>query len=715
MSIPKEIKRISSFSDQELHDYFNTQPLKSLHAMRTYTRDIYDNTDKPTGLTDWQYDMLADTLQRRDPDYVIPVGSKVRSGENRTKLPYWLGSMDKIKMDPEFQDMTLPEMRNILAEEEKGLSKIEDDEDGEETRETESRIEKIKQQISQLRFLQKWVVNNEGPYLMEDKLDGVSCLLTHKDGRIRLYTRGDGIIGANISYLAPYFDTIPKDLTEEINVRGELIMPTDVFKKKWASKYANPRNLVAGRTGAKTIKKGIRDIKFVAYEIVGKREMPKPSEQFRRLKDLGFTVVRHEPVKSITLSLLAKTLLAWKKSSPYEIDGVIVQPDRPYTRNTTGNPSYAFAFKMRIGDNLVDAKVVRVLWGLSKWSLLKPRVEFEPVQLMGTTVTYASGKYAKFIYKNKIGPGAILKLTKGGETIPDIIGIVKSAREPDMPKPPCEWKWNESKVDIIGLKNCGEICVKILLNFLQRMSFKGFGPKRVQRLYGGGVNSILRILTVTNQELREVGFGKKTSDILLTSVKHNLNAGMSLSKLLGASGVLGQHMGSKKIDLLLQTYPNILTEQKDMTEKELYRKVSIIPGFGSVLATTTAKNLRWAARFALAMSYLTVFTTKKKAEGGPLKGYTVIITGTLPNHTREEATALIEAAGGELAKDVRKPKAGLKQIVVVAPDPGKRKIKAAEKYGLKKHTPEEFFKMLKVDAPPTPQKPLPKRPPDYWR
>lgn len=514
MSIPKEIKKISRLSEQDLQAYFNTETLETLHAMRAYARDIYDNTDMPTGLYDWQYDMLVDTLQRRDPDYVMPVGSKIRTGENRVKLPYWLGSMDKIKMDPEFQDMNMSDLVDMLAQEEKSLSKlkaqvVKSEEDDEEVVETESRIERIKQQISQLRFLDKWMSLNKGPYLLEDKLDGVSCLMTYKYGKIKLYTRGDGVIGADISGLAQYFDTIPKNLTEEINVRGELIIPREVFKKKWAGKYANPRNLVAGRVGAKTVKKGIRDIKFIAYEIVGKGTMTPPSQQFSHLQKLGFTVVRHERVKAISLDLLAKTFVEWKKTSPYEIDGVIIQPDRPYTRNKSGNPSYAFAFKMRVGDNLVDAKVVKVLWGLSKRSLLKPRVQFEPVQLMGSTVTYASGKHAKFIFKNKIGPGAIVKLTKAGETIPDIIGIVKSAHKPDLPKPPCVWKWNETKVDIIGIKNCGELCIKLILGFLQKLRFKGFGPKRVQRLYGGGLNSILRILTATSEQFREIGFGER--------------------------------------------------------------------------------------------------------------------------------------------------------------------------------------------------------------
>ena len=699
MSIPKEIAKISGFSEEALQHYFNTQPLKSLHAMRAYARDIYDNTDKSTGLTDWQYDMLADTLKRRDPDYVMPVGSKVRAGKNRVKLPHWMGSMNKIKTEPEFQDMTESQMKGMLAQEKKEFSKLkkagvttEEDEEG--IRGVETRIDKIDDQISQLRTLKKWKKMNKGPYLLEDKLDGVSCLLTYKDGKMKLYTRGDGIVGANISYLAPYFDTIPKNLTEEINVRGELIMPKDVFKKKWAKKYANPRNLVAGRTGAKTIKEGIRDIKFVAYEIVGEGRMSKPSKQFSHLKELGFTVVRHERVESISFDLLANTLVKWTGTSPYEIDGIIIQSDHPYVRNESGNPSYAIAFKMRVGDNLVDTTVVRVIWRLTKTGVLAPRVQFEPVHLKGSTITFATGIHAKYIYRNKIGPGAIVKLTKRNEVIPKILGVIKSAKEADFPKPPCVWEWDKNRVNIVGIENCGELCVRLIESFLQKLGFKGFGPKRVEQMYEGGLDSILRVMTATYEQFREAGFGEKTSENLLENIRETLTKGMSLAKVLGASDVLGNGMGSKNVATLLTAYPNILTEQKDMTYEQLYAKVLKVRGFGMILSAEVAKNLPWAAKFAQAMSYLTTYVTKEKVEGGPLKGYTVIITGTLPGYSRKQAQALVEAAGGAFAENVKKPTDGLRQIVVVAPNPGEKKVKAAEKYGLKKHTPEEFFKIL---------------------
>ena len=124
--------------------------------------DIYYNTDKSSGFVDWQYDMLKETLENRDPDYVVPVGAKIRKGENRVKLPYWLGSMDKMKMEPQFHDISLSEMREILSDEKNKKVHVKDDE----LRNVKSRIKKIQHHISQLQFLDKWLIINKAPYLI---------------------------------------------------------------------------------------------------------------------------------------------------------------------------------------------------------------------------------------------------------------------------------------------------------------------------------------------------------------------------------------------------------------------------------------------------------------------------------------------------------------------------------------------------------------------
>jgi len=699
MSIPEKIKKITKFSDDKLRIYFNTAPLKELHSLKLYADDIYYNTPDSSGFSDWQYDILKDTLDRRDPDYVVPVGAKIRAGANRVKLPYWLGSMDKMKMEPEFQNVPLPKMKSILVEELEKKKMIEQDGSPKELRKVKARISDIEQQIGQLRFLKKWIRKNKGPYVIEDKLDGVSCLFTNKNGKIRLYTRGDGMVGANISYLAQYFDTIPSDLKEDIAVRGELIMPNAIFEEKYAKDYANPRNLVAGRTGAKTIKKGIRDIRFIAYEIVGNGVMPKPSDQFKQLKKLGFTVVNHDTIKKVTASYLAKIIVEWKVKSPYEIDGLIVQMDKPYERNTKGNPSYAFAFKMRMGDNIVDVTVTEVEWNLSKWGKIKPTVLYEPKRLKGSTVSRATGVHARFIWDNRIGPGARVRITKKGDIIPNILAVVESASAAQMPAPPCEWKWNKTKVDILATNDdCGQICTKIMHSFLKENGFKQLGPRTVEMMYEAGIDSILRILIVNKQQLLDAGFGEGQAKAITSSIGRTLKKGMNLAKMLGTSGVLGHGIGRTKSASLLRKYPNILQEQGTMSRSELTQRIMSIDGFAALSAELAAKNLPWAAKFSQVMGMLTTFNPLSSS-GGPLKGYTVVISGTLPGYSREQAKIAVEKAGGNTAGSVKKPKSGLKQIVVIVGPSTTKKAKDAKKYRIKTYNADEFFKMLEEGPP----------------
>ncbi len=205
---------INKFSDEELELYFMKANLKELHELKLKLDDMYYNTNEASFLDDWQYDILKETLQKRDPDYVVPIGAKIRMGDNRVELPYPLFSMDKMK----------PEDVKEIA---------------------------------------RWLIKNKSDeYVFEDKLDGVSALLRYdENGKISMYTRGDGEVGADISYMVQYFSSVPKSVDgRNLNVRGELIMRNSVFEDKYSENYANPRNLVAGRVGAKTVREGIADI-----------------------------------------------------------------------------------------------------------------------------------------------------------------------------------------------------------------------------------------------------------------------------------------------------------------------------------------------------------------------------------------------------------------------------------------------------------------------
>jgi DNA ligase (NAD+) len=630
-----KIKKISEYSDIDLQHYFDTEDLDELHQIKLYSDDKYYNTGKSSGFEDYQYDNLKETLQKRDPDYVVPIGVRIREGENRVKIPYWLGSMDKFKPEDE-------------------------------------------------RDIDRWIVENQASeYIVEDKLDGVSCLMIVNNGKTKLYTRGDGVVGADISYLAQYFKTIPKKLQNiNIAIRGELIMKKDTFETKYSSDYANPRNMVAGRLGGKTIRKGLGDIDFIAYEIVDESEMPKPSEQLEYLSSLGFSVVKTEIIDSITIEKLMEMFVIFRKQSPFEIDGVIIQSNIPYERNTSGNPDYAFAFKMRMSSNLVDTVVEEVEWNVSKWGALKPRVKINPVSLGGVTITYTTGFNGKYIQDNKIGPGAVIKITRSGDVIPYIVEVLSEAFEPSMPEIP--YKWNESGVDIFAEDNPEIMCIKLISSFFNKLGIKHISEATVSKMYEGGFNSLLKIISASKDELATIkSFGNKSVERVYNNI-HNGLQNVSKSLVLGSSGVFGYGIGIRKITILMDAIPNILVIYKNLSSEELYDMVILIEGFSVKTAIKIVKNIRWAD---ILIQKLLPFATFKSIEkiSDSLKGMKFIFS-SYRNKSLEQD---IIKRGGKITTSVSSQSSGV--IVLSKQCKASGKVKKAMDLGIQVYTEEDFI------------------------
>jgi NAD-dependent DNA ligase len=628
------IEKISNYSEEELQEYFNKEKLSILHEIKLYVDDMYHNQGKETGFKDYQYDMLKETLQIRDPNYIVPIGAKIREGQNRVKLPFWLGSMDKFK----------PEDKKEI---------------------------------------EKWMIKNKSSeYIIEDKLDGVSCLVIINKGKIKLYTRGDGIIGADISYLSQYFDSIPKDLNIDINIRGELIMPIDIFNKKYSNEYANPRNMVAGRIGAKKIKEGLKDIKFIAYEIVGNELMNKPTEQLKYLNSLGFTTVRYEIINNITIDNLIEILLKFKKNNIFEIDGIIIQPNNKYIRNIDGNPDYAFAFKMRLNENIVETKVVDVIWNVSKWGLLKPRIEVKPVNLGGVKITYTTGFNAKYIYNNNIGEGTIIKVTRSGDVIPYIVEVIKEAKEPDMPI--INWEWNKTGVDIITNEMDNLMCIKLLHSFFEKLNIKQLGEKRIGKLYIGGLDTLLKIIGATETEMCNIeGIGNKVGKTIYQNIRKNME-NLYIPDVLGASGIFGFGMGKKRISKLFDDIPNILDLSTKITKKELYNKIIQIEGFSDITTKNIVDNISWANKFIDEFSNFATFKQKVIINNN-MNGLKIIFSGFRDVQLSEK---VIER-GGKIVTSISKNT----NILVVSNKSGKEtdKVKKAKEFNIEILDKEEFI------------------------
>ena len=290
-------------------------------------------------MTDNEYDIVKDYIKEKFPlnKTILDVGAPVE--KNKVILPYYMASMDKIKPDTS--------------------------------------------------ALTSWMKKYKGPYLLSCKLDGVSGLYTTETNVPKLYTRGDGKIGQDISHLIPYL-RLPK--TSGLVIRGEFIIPKSIFVTKYKTKFANPRNMVAGIINNKTInesfKNTINDVHFVAYELI--KPIKPPSDQLYFLSTMNIENVLYKKEFVLTNELLSSTLIEWRENYMYEMDGVIVTNDNVYERKDS-NPSYAFAFKMVLSDQVAEAKVVDVLWTASKDGYLKPRVQIEPIQLGGFVLNMRLG------------------------------------------------------------------------------------------------------------------------------------------------------------------------------------------------------------------------------------------------------------------------------------------------------------------------------------
>lgn len=523
------LKQKSDETDKNIQE-FKTNGMSFLETLNQTDLDhmivklnhVYYNT-KQSLLTDNEYDIVKEYIMKKYPDdkAIQAIGAPISGepGKSKATLPYEMWSMDKIKPDS-----------------------------GE---------------------LVKWTSKFKGPYALSWKLDGISGLYANN----KLYTRGDGKIGQDISHLIPVLN-LPKTLDGMV-VRGEFILNKNVFKSKYADRFANPRNMVSGIINAKATSgatgDAAKDLHFVAYECIVPHV--KPSEQFQILKDAGFEVVDNKSLASINNEMLSEYLVENRDNPEYEIDGIIVADDAVYPRNS-GNPEHAFAFKMVLSDQKAEAKVVDVLWEASKDGLLKPRVRIEPVKIGGVTIQYITGNNAKHIKDNMIGIGAIVELIRSGDVIPKITKVIVPASQPKLPNE--QYTWTETSVDIKveNMETNATVLEKNITAFFTELEVDGLKAGNVKKLVDAGFNSIPKILRMTAEDFQKIGF-KSTATKYVANIKQKVDDA-SLTKLMVASGLIGRGIGEKKIAPLLDAFPDIqsLTIDQAKTVKGIEAKTA---------------------------------------------------------------------------------------------------------------------------------------------
>jgi NAD-dependent DNA ligase len=602
---------------------------EELTAILNYANTMYRNF-QPI-MTDNEYDILEDYIKEKYPNNkaTAQIGAPVT--KNKATLPYFMGSMDKIKPDT-----------NALA---------------------------------------NWKSKYVGPYVLSCKLDGVSGLYTTEGPKPKLYTRGDGKVGQDISYLIPYL-RLPKN--KGLVIRGEFIIAKSTFNLKYKATFANARNMVSGIVNQKSVNPEIiKDVDFVSYELI--KPLLKPSEQMATLQKLDINVTLFKKVEQndLTNQLLSETLVEWRSTYPYEIDGVIVANDQIYPQRKEGNPEHAFAFKMVLSDQIAEAKVVDVIWTPSKDGYLKPRVQIEPIHLGGVKIEYATGFNGQFIEDNKVGIGAVIELIRSGDVIPHIRKVTTPASQAKMPSIP--YKWNDTHVDVLleDIDSDEIVKEKNITGFFRGLEVEGLSSGNIKRMIQAGFDSVPKILRMTTADLLQVeGFKEKTAQKLYNNIQTQIQTA-PLVKIMAASNIFGRGFSDKKMELILESYPNVLTDQQHANK---VAKIASIKGMATKTAEAFVERIPAFLAFlheANLEAKLNQSETKQIDQSHPLYNKSIVFTGFRDKVLEEQLKALGAKIGSSISKNT---------FVLITKDPLDEtgKVLDAKKLNVPIMTPEEF-------------------------
>ena len=612
-----------------------------IYLLRELTKAYHNQTPL---LTDSEYDIIKDYFEINCPldysEWSKEIGASVKHSKNKATLPYYMGSMDKIK----------PDTNELLS----------------------------------------WTNKFKGPYVLSSKLDGVSGLYTSEDQNPKLYTRGDGNVGQDISYLIPYLN-LPTN--KGLVIRGEFIIKKDIFEEKYKNEFANPRNMVAGILNHKHIdQKKIKDVHFVAYEVI--KPVLNPKEQLEFLKNnlkMECVFNRYEP--TISNELLSQVLIDNRKLYEYEIDGIIVTNNNVYERKME-NPKHSFAFKMVLSEQMAEASVIDVIWNPSKDGYLKPRVQILPIKLGGVKIEYATGFNGAFIQKNKIGIGSIIKIIRSGDVIPHILSVTVPAQSAKMPDIP--YKWNNTNIDIM-IENIDQdetVREKVITGFFKGIEVEGIGSGNISRIIKAGFNTIQKILNMSIDDFLKVeGFKITMANKIYNGIRERIEK-VSLITLMTSSNLFGRAFGEKKIELIMSEYPDILISKEGNHQK--IQKILLIKGIAQKSAEAFIDNINDFINFIMdcKLEYKLQLLShvesndKSKVEStvSSLYNKTIVITGFRDKNLEEK----IKTLGGKLGASVSK---NTYLVIVKNMEENTGKVADAKKIGIKIITLEEFNKI----------------------
>lgn len=558
-------------------------------------------------------------------------------------------------------------------------------------------------------------------YVMEPKIDGLACSLIYENGKlVRAATRGDGVVGENVTANVRTIRSIPLTLKvpegeavpELLDVRGEVYMPRQAFMRlneqraeRGESEFANPRNAAAGSLRQLDPQvTASRSLSFFAYYLVGEGAQPKHSESLALLARYGFKVSEnYKVVENIDEAIkYIGDFNELRQGLSYDTDGAVIKVNDVYQQRILGatgkDPRWATAYKYP--PEQAETTLEDIDWRVGRTGVLTPTAVLTPVKLSGSVISRATLHNEDFIRAKDIRIGDRVIINKAGEIIPEVLRVVAEKRtgdekEVEIPSvcPECGWRVErQGEEAAIRCTNphCPALGREGLIHFVSRdaMNIDGCGPSVINALLDAGlVRDAADLYSLRKEDLLKLErMGEKSADNLLAALAESKKN--ELDKLLFALGI--RHVGAKvarilatefgSMEKLQQAQPEELAQIRDIGDKIAESAVTWL---------NVPANIDLVERLAAAGLTMT-FTPPASQEDNPFFGRTLVFTGTMPTLGRAEAKTMAQDVGAKVSGSVSK-----KTDYVIAGAEAGSKLEKAQQLGVTVIDEAEFLRMLK--------------------
>ncbi len=658
--------------------------IEELRAQVEYHAKKYYDEDKPE-ISDFEYDMLMVELRNLE--------KKFPQFSSKNSLTQKVGGHVKEGFKKVTHEVPLQSLQDVFS------------------------IEEVIDYVNKINEKSKENEIKNNKYIVETKIDGLSAALEYKNGKfVRGATRGNGLIGEDVTENIKTIKTIPMELKEniDITVRGEIFISKSNFEKMNQERqeneeelFANARNAAAGslrQLDSKITAKRPLDIYIFNVQKIEGKEFNSHFKELEYLDKLGFNV---NPVR-IPCNSIKDIIEAIEKigndreNLTFGIDGAVIKVDdlkfREILGTTAKTPRWAIAYKYP--PEKKETKLKDIVCQVGRTGVITPMAILEPIKVAGSTISKTTLHNEDFIKQKELKIGDTVVIQKAGDVIPEIVEVKKGKRTGEeisfkMPKvcPVCGAEAireeGEAAIRCTGIE-CPAKLQRNLVHFVSKeaMDIDGLGESIITQLLDKGlIKNIADIYTLKFEDIASLKKnGKKFAQNLIDSINKSKNN--DLYKLITALGI--RHVGSKASKILAKKYKNIDSLMQATTE-DLGRIDDIGPIVAKSIREFFIQDQTIDLIQKLKKSGVNTENLEEESLDNRFEGKTFVLTGSLKKYTRQEASDIIEKFGGKTSSTVSK-----RTSYVLAGEEAGSKLTKAENLGVEIISEEQFDEMIKL-------------------